>query len=102
MNSHEDFGLNAKPTDRFDYRRVHHCGPLTTDGYSEDGVAYASNDQSLFAVLADKYKDSTDFEVMRYFYGASPSLRARGTNQTYGYPVHATGFNPNSADFVLA
>ncbi|KAL9624424.1 MAG: hypothetical protein Q9160_001387 [Pyrenula sp. 1 TL-2023] len=102
MNSHEDFGLNAEPADRFGFRRVHHCAPLLTDGYSENGTAYASSDQSIFAVVADKYKDSTDFEIMRYFYGASPAIRTRGSNQTYGYPVYATGFNPNSADFVLA
>ncbi|KAF2800536.1 hypothetical protein K505DRAFT_400844 [Melanomma pulvis-pyrius CBS 109.77] len=44
LNSHFDFGMNARPEERFLYRRTTHCAPLVTDGYknlvniSESGV----------------------------------------------------------------
>ncbi|KAF4304011.1 hypothetical protein GTA08_BOTSDO07955 [Botryosphaeria dothidea] len=32
LNSHEDFGINAPPSERFTFRRVTHCAPLSTKG----------------------------------------------------------------------
>ncbi len=34
LDSHEDFGRNAPPDQRFYYRRIVHCSPLETEGYS--------------------------------------------------------------------
>ena len=34
LDSHEHFGLNAPASQRFQYRRVVHCAPLTTENYT--------------------------------------------------------------------
>ncbi|OJD29408.1 cytochrome p450 protein [Diplodia corticola] len=44
LDSHTDFGLNAPPSQRFQYRRVLHCAPLITEGYKT--IWNASSDRS--------------------------------------------------------
>jgi hypothetical protein len=34
LDSHAELGLNAPPNERFQFRRVLHCAPLVTDGYT--------------------------------------------------------------------
>lgn len=33
LDSHTHFGINSKPEERFQYRRVLHCAPLVTEGH---------------------------------------------------------------------
>lgn len=35
INSHDHFGINSAPKDRFDYRVVLECGPLRTEEYTQ-------------------------------------------------------------------
>lgn len=44
MNSHNDFGINAPPHDRFTYRMITHCAPIKTDGYHVLEPAASDND----------------------------------------------------------
>jgi hypothetical protein len=71
LNSHEHFGINAPPHQRFEYRRVVHCAPLETKGYTF------------------RFNLSSDRSYTRYYYGPiwSPS---KDRNFTYEYSNDAT------------
>ncbi|KAL1638028.1 hypothetical protein SLS58_009049 [Diplodia intermedia] len=54
MSSHDDFGINAPPQDRFSYRLISHCAPIKTEGYHS------------FNISSEKALRGTH----RYYYGA--------------------------------
>ena len=56
LDSHEHFGMNAAPSERFLYRKVVHCAPLVTEGYVR--TVNISND--------------TSYTVYNYSVGNSP------------------------------
>ncbi|KAF2143129.1 uncharacterized protein K452DRAFT_357536 [Aplosporella prunicola CBS 121167] len=73
LDSHFDFGINAPPKERVQYRRVSSCAPIKTDGYQEP------------------YSDpKTQSNYTRYFYGQNGQ-----ENFTYQYPD--TGRIPKDA-----
>lgn len=55
LDSHDVFGINAPPQERFQYRRVVHCAPLSTEGYTS------------------QYNLSSDRSFTRYHYGTTGS-----------------------------
>ncbi|GAP83325.1 hypothetical protein SAMD00023353_0203250 [Rosellinia necatrix] len=64
IDTHFDLGVNAPPDERFQFKTVLHCAPLTTKGYRS---SYTGWDNQTFS---------------RYFYGETPS-----GNFTYEYPT---------------
>lgn len=42
LNSHDDFGVNAPPSERILMRSVLHCAPIVTDGFSSVGENYTA------------------------------------------------------------
>jgi hypothetical protein len=71
LDSHFDFGMNARSEERFLYRRTTHCAPLVTAGYT------SSTNLSNFGIATP---------YMQYSYGpVEDSPRTIG-NVTYVYP----------------
>lgn len=64
LNSHEHFGINAPPENRFVYRRVVHCAPMVTEGYKST------------------FNTSNITSFTNYHYGG---FRFRTDNVTYSY-----------------
>lgn len=69
IDSREDLGLNTPQDGRFLYRRLLHCAPLMTEGYSrKESLTYANG--------------SREENVMQYFYGNTSY-----DNYTYRHPI---------------
>ena len=66
LDSHEHWGINAPPSERFQFRRLVHCAPLKTEGYKTT------------------YNDSAERSYTRYHYGRSWDS-SRMLNYTYEY-----------------
>lgn len=66
LDSNDDFGLNAPPDQRFQYRRRLHCAPLATEG------------------LTSQHNISSDRSYTRYHFGRMTSREITG-NYTYEY-----------------
>ena len=63
LNSHDDFGFNTPPDERFLYRRITHCAPLVSDGYTgqtsfSDGETSSTYEQVLYGSYALASADS--------------------------------------------
>lgn len=69
LNSHFDFGMNTRPSERFLYRRTTHCAPLVTEGYKS---------------LVNLTDSDIEMKYSQYAYGPSA---VRKDNITYVYPV---------------
>ncbi|KAL1630001.1 hypothetical protein SLS54_000861 [Diplodia seriata] len=67
LDSNDDFGLNAAPEKRFQYRRRVQCAPLKTDGYKR------------------VYRTRSGKRYMRYYYGERASGGAETDKHTYEY-----------------
>ncbi|ETS84639.1 hypothetical protein PFICI_02664 [Pestalotiopsis fici W106-1] len=63
LDSHEHFGINAPPGQRFQFRRVLHCAPLRAAGHT------------------DTFEYTTNTSFTRYFFGETDA-----TKYTYEYP----------------
>lgn len=74
LNSHFDLGMNARPEERFFYRRTTHCAPLVTNGYT------SSTNFSHLGVPTP---------YTQYLYGAHVPFPKNATNVTYVYPQSA-------------
>lgn len=74
LNSLEHLGINLSPSERFEFRMVHQCAPIKTEGYTE------------------QFNDSHVGPVMRYLYGENLLTDAinNGTRWTYEVPVNNT------------
>lgn len=68
INSHDHFGINSAPKDRWSYRNVLECAPLQTQNY-ENIVGSSGN-----ATVQFLYGDSGIFQ---------------NSSVTYNYPMHA-------------
>jgi hypothetical protein len=80
LDSHADFGINAPPEQRFLYRRVLHCAPLVTKGYTSAKVRFGMN-----------YTD--------YHYSEPSETRS---NFTYAYVNRTHPLdNPDTVDYTL-
>ena len=78
LDSHEDFGLNTPEEQRFQYRRLVQCAPLTTEGY-----------KSQFNMSADR-------SYTRYHYGPSThegqgNFTAQFSNDLYDEYLRVNG-----------
>ncbi|KAL1649471.1 hypothetical protein SLS58_001526 [Diplodia intermedia] len=67
LDSNDDFGLNAAPEKRFQYRRRVQCALLKTDGYKR------------------VYRTRSGKRYMRYYYGERASGGAETDKHTYEY-----------------
>ncbi|EKG12900.1 hypothetical protein MPH_09999 [Macrophomina phaseolina MS6] len=90
LDSHQDFGLNAPPGQRFQYRRRVQCAPLKTEDYSSSYIAPSGR----------KYT--------RYYYGQRiPQPHGVNDNYTYEYLDNAlaelleTNMTSAQADYTL-
>ncbi|KAK4445305.1 hypothetical protein QBC34DRAFT_307051 [Podospora aff. communis PSN243] len=69
LNSHEHFGRNARPEERFQYRRVLHCSPLASEGYTSIST------------------ESANESYIRYHYGSPiPAINLERDNYTIEFP----------------
>lgn len=85
IDSREDLGLNTPQDGRFLYRRLLHCAPLMTEGYSrKESTAHANS--------------SREESVMLYFYGNTSK-----NNYTHRYPIGTSWADllDYSPDFTL-
>ena len=72
IDSHKDLGMNARPEDRFLYRRTTHCAPLVSEGYTST-INYNNS--------------GIPVPYIQYNYGANgPVPQPRAGNVTYVYP----------------
>ncbi|KAF2820131.1 hypothetical protein CC86DRAFT_429685 [Ophiobolus disseminans] len=71
LDSHTDFGMNARPEERFLYRRTTHCAPLVTNGYTSS-VNFSTSG------IATPH--------VQYLYGATLGANPKSGNATYIYP----------------
>jgi hypothetical protein len=67
LDSHIDFGINAPQSQRFQYRRVLHCAPIKTSGYT-----------TRLNVTADQ-------SLTMYNYGRDENSVQGNTSHTYSY-----------------
>jgi hypothetical protein len=72
LNSHFDFGMNARPEERFLYRRTTHCAPLVIEGYKS------------FVNFSDS---GINQPYTQYSYGPAVAMRGARSNATYSYPI---------------
>lgn len=64
LNSHDDFGLNTPPDERFLYRRITHCAPLVSRGYTAETNFTGNGTQTTYEqVLYGSYYGATDTNV---------------------------------------
>ena len=70
LNSHDDFGFNTPPDERFLYRRITHCAPLVSNGYTS-ATNFSGNGTS------------TQYEQVLY---GSYLQAGQSSNVTYVYP----------------
>lgn len=85
IDSREDLGLNTPQDGRFLYRRLLHCAPLMTEGYSRNETLVYAN-------------GSREESVMQYFYGNTSE-----NNYTYQYPIGTSWLDlfGDAPDFTL-
>jgi hypothetical protein len=76
LDSLEDLGINTGPKDRFQFRMVHQCAPLKTQGYMRD------------------FNDSDYGAVKRYMYGKVATVKG-GINFTFEVPLN-NAYLPNN------
>lgn len=76
INSHDHFGMNLSPRNRFDYRNVLECGPLRTEGYAKRAPD----------------KDKPGNTDVRLSYGASVILyQLKNDSVTFHWPLQVSG-----------
>jgi hypothetical protein len=72
LNSHSDLGMNARPEERFLYRRTTHCAPLVSENYTSS---------------ANFSNVGVPTPYTQYLYGAKGAVPIPGAeNVTYVYP----------------
>ncbi|KAL9618940.1 MAG: hypothetical protein Q9160_006404 [Pyrenula sp. 1 TL-2023] len=88
LDSHDDLGINARPTDRVRYQNLVECAPLITDGYTRRFTSANNTGQD---------------NVVEYLYGGiiQDYDTIPSTNVSYRYPLDATELSDQNADFVV-
>ena len=73
LNSHDDFGFNTPPDERFLYRRITHCAPLVANGYTSQTNFSGNGTQTSYEqLLYGPYADTPDTNVT-FMYPQTPT-----------------------------
>lgn len=89
LDSHDDFGLNAPPDERYRYRRRVQCAPLKTDEFNK------------------AHETSNGRHYKRYYFGKRIPLDKQGNGYTYEYydeslaDLKETGMTGAQPDYTL-
>ena len=90
MSSDQKFGMNARPRDRVDFRKVTTCAPIEVDNFSqiEEGSSQLTNYTA--------QSDLPELQHVKLYYGESVYMSTNGTktlNYTYRYLTFLQSFD---------
>ena len=86
MSSDQMFGMNARPRDRVDFRKVTTCAPIEVD--NEEGSSQLTNYTA--------QSDLPELQYVKLYYGESVYMSTNGTktlNYTYRYHTFLLSFD---------
>jgi len=84
LDSNDHLGINSKPEDRIQLRRVLHCAPLVTQGYKSEGLS--------------SHGSLSNVSTTRYHYGQKYIV---GSNFSYEHETQAYVVDGDMSDYRL-
>ncbi|KAK3174853.1 hypothetical protein OEA41_002099 [Lepraria neglecta] len=83
MSSDQMFGMNARPRDRVDFRKVTTCAPIEVDNFSQ--IEESSSQLTNYTAQSDL----PELQYVKLYYGESVYMSTNGTKTlNYNYRCH--------------